>query len=104
MNGGAAGEEIDVETQEESELDAELYEVRDHDAHRHGQSGEINFPKDVGVGVEGFGGLHQAIGEVTPGGHAGEVKQDFGQAVGGELGDVAEDQGEGKGGEQRLDD
>ncbi len=75
-----------------------------HDRDRHRQPWEIDFAKNTGVRIECLGRFHDAISKVAPRGHAGEVKQDLGQAIGRELSDIAENKRESKGGEQGLDD
>lgn len=104
MDIGTTGEEIDVESNEQAELDAETQEVGDDRADGDHQTGEVHLTEHRLVGGEGRGCLVQAVAEVEPTDITSHIEQCLRNTIGTHLGDAAEDNHIHDDRQHRLDD
>lgn len=104
MNVGTATEEVEVETDEEQQLDAESQEIAQHRGDGDNEAWEVDLTKHGLVGDEGARGLVETVGEIKPANVTGHIKQGLGHAVGTHFGNTAEDNHVHDDGENGLDD
>src|SRR5215813_5578901 len=103
MNRSPFSQEIEIKSEEQSKLDTEFDEVRNHNRRRYRKARKIDFAEEVCISAERLGSLCQTIGKIVPGRYSGQVEEDLWQTIRREPGDVAEEQGKSQSRQQRLD-